>query len=263
MTSTFIQKTYDMISTVDPRVAGWTDDGAFIIIRDQAAFVDLLPNFFRTSNFRSFIRQLNFYGFRKLRTEEIRSLVPYEPTNSTSMFQHDYFRRGHVELLSMIRSKKGVIIVDNPSSSGNDARVDELETRCESLEARLEQSALQIRNLSHLVTGLIADRKRGRDDASYYVPRPAAQQLAGAVFITDSGNQRVLPPAPKLRRVSVSPESQDSSVGPNDASCVDQLCDELFNPQLNASDIAWLADSGIAGGFENAHDQGVTAAAFA
>lgn len=59
----------------------------------------ILPRFFKHSKFPSFVRQLNFYSFRKLR--------PPADTRISSAkcvrFTHEYFRRGKPELLHRIQ----------------------------------------------------------------------------------------------------------------------------------------------------------------
>ena len=45
-------------------IGGWSENGDTFIVKDMEAFANLLPKFFKHKNFRSFVRQLNFYGFR-------------------------------------------------------------------------------------------------------------------------------------------------------------------------------------------------------
>merc|ERR1719386_336581 len=66
--SAFLQKTYSMITNLDGVVGGWSDAGDTMVIYDAEKFVaEIIPQYFKHNNFRSFVRQLNFYGFRKLR----------------------------------------------------------------------------------------------------------------------------------------------------------------------------------------------------
>lgn len=86
--------------------------------------------YFRHSNFASFIRQLNLYGFKKRQT-----------TDKGTCFWHKYFKRGQVKLLSFIKRKK-FLIERKADKTGKDYKdifsmkesIDELKTRNSELE---------------------------------------------------------------------------------------------------------------------------------
>jgi heat shock transcription factor 2 len=62
----FLRKTYHMIESCDPEVACWSDDGETFIVKSTDDFESkVIPEFFKHSKFSSFVRQLNFYGFRR------------------------------------------------------------------------------------------------------------------------------------------------------------------------------------------------------
>ena len=76
----FINKAYRIVNHCHDEkanVCSWSDEGDSFIIKDQDAFTDVLPHYFRHKNFRSFVRQLNFYGFHKIKNEA--SLFPTRP----------------------------------------------------------------------------------------------------------------------------------------------------------------------------------------
>ncbi|KAI3412546.1 HSF_DOMAIN domain-containing protein [Psidium guajava] len=91
----FLLKTYMLVE--DPEtddVISWNADGTAFIVWQTAEFArDLLPTLFKHSNFSSFVRQLNTYGFRKVAT-------------SRWEFCNDMFRKGERELLCEIRRRK-------------------------------------------------------------------------------------------------------------------------------------------------------------
>ncbi|XP_057982077.1 heat stress transcription factor B-3 [Malania oleifera] len=91
----FLMKTYMLVE--DPAtddVISWNPDGTAFVVWQPAEFArDLLPTFFKHSNFSSFVRQLNTYGFRKAAT-------------SRWEFCNDLFRKGERELLCEIRRRK-------------------------------------------------------------------------------------------------------------------------------------------------------------
>jgi len=76
----------------------WSDGGETLIITDINTFSDkILPEYFNHSNYSSFIRQLNMYGFRKENKEKKTKQEEYK---------HEFFRRGCKELLKNITRKK-------------------------------------------------------------------------------------------------------------------------------------------------------------
>lgn len=100
----FLAKTYDMVE--DPSsdsVVSWSQGNKSFIVWDPPEFArSLLPKFFKHSNFSSFIRQLNTYGFRKVDAERWE-------------FANDDFVRGHPHLLKNIHRRKPVYSHSTPN----------------------------------------------------------------------------------------------------------------------------------------------------
>lgn len=91
----FLLKTYMLVEDpVTDGVISWNTDGTGFVVWQPAEFArDLLPTLFKHSNFSSFVRQLNTYGFHKVAT-------------SRWEFCNDMFRKGEKELLCEIRRRK-------------------------------------------------------------------------------------------------------------------------------------------------------------
>ncbi|KAH6832484.1 heat shock transcription factor B3 [Perilla frutescens var. hirtella] len=91
----FLLKTYMLVE--DPatdEVISWNGDGTAFVVWQPPEFArDLLPTFFKHSNFSSFVRQLNTYGFRKVATNRWE-------------FSNDMFRKGERDQLCEIRRRK-------------------------------------------------------------------------------------------------------------------------------------------------------------
>lgn len=75
-------------------VAEWSDDGESFVIYDADQFSKLLPKYFKTDNFASFVRQLNMYNFQKVKG-----------TKGCQKFSHPFFRQGRPEDLIKIQRK--------------------------------------------------------------------------------------------------------------------------------------------------------------
>ncbi len=93
-----------MIEKCDPDVATWSENGDNFVVKNVEKFASsILPQYFKHSNFSSFARQLNFYGFRKLKAEPILTADYDARTASYVRFYHEKFQKEKPELLVHIK----------------------------------------------------------------------------------------------------------------------------------------------------------------
>ncbi|CAM9244367.1 unnamed protein product, partial [Ectocarpus fasciculatus] len=97
----FLVKTYAILETSPEDVICWSDEGDSFIVKDVQRFTaEVIPLHFNHNKFASFVRQLNFYGFRKVKGK--LTFVGTSEQHSWE-FKHPSFLRGHPDLLFEIK----------------------------------------------------------------------------------------------------------------------------------------------------------------
>jgi len=93
----FLIKLFEIVSSpASDNLVCWSDHGESFRIVDRTKFAqDVLPLYFKHDNLRSFIRQLNIYGFQRVPNASGR--------DRTMEFQHPMFTRNGVRQLKEIK----------------------------------------------------------------------------------------------------------------------------------------------------------------
>mmetsp|Transcript_11785 Transcript_11785/g.19184 ORF Transcript_11785/g.19184 Transcript_11785/m.19184 type:complete len:490 (-) Transcript_11785:388-1857(-) len=97
---------YHMIDTCEPTICSWSDDGLTFIVKNTSLFeTTIIPQFFKHNKFSSFVRQLNFYGFRKVKFSNSLKIDHKLEAQTAKFwrFRHEKFRRGRKDLLTEIK----------------------------------------------------------------------------------------------------------------------------------------------------------------
>lgn len=163
----FLRKTYHMVDSCDPSIASWSDDGHIFIVKDPDQFAaKVIPQFFKHSNFASFVRQLNFYGFRKLRNHDSIRIDPDLDARTANFwrFRHEHFQRGRPDLLIEIKRSSGQITgINNVSHEEGNGDIDGMKTEMEKMKDEIAKMSNEIEKLTSMMNELKVERS---DDVS-------------------------------------------------------------------------------------------------
>lgn len=142
----FLLKTYSILETVPTSIISWSVAGDSFIVRDVEKFSDqVIPAHFKHSKFSSFVRQLNFYGFRKVKGKLSGS---NKSEQNLWEFRHPYFLKGQPEMLTEIKRSS--------SHGDDDSHIGHMSNSGEVLELRQQVSKLndKIDSLSKIVADM-------------------------------------------------------------------------------------------------------------
>lgn len=160
----FLSKLYQLVSAISTdSCVTWTEDGDSFVITNQEHFSrNVLPVYFKHSNIRSFIRQLNTYGFRK------RANI--SSNDDCVEFYHPKFRKGQPGMLMKIkrchqpkaqaRANKAAVAVPEESADIRviENNVGELKSTLGDLHNEIMQHNLQMEQKVSLLLHLLHEK---------------------------------------------------------------------------------------------------------
>lgn len=98
----FVNKVWSMLNDEsNENLIKWAEDGKSFVVVNREEFVhQVLPKYFKHSNFASFVRQLNMYGWHKV--QDVKSGSIQNSSDDKWQFENEFFIRGREDLLQHI-----------------------------------------------------------------------------------------------------------------------------------------------------------------
>ncbi|CAJ1934538.1 unnamed protein product [Cylindrotheca closterium] len=146
----FLRKAFHIVNTCDPTVAAWSEDGYSFYVKDQDRFAsEIIPKCFKHNHFSSFVRQLNFYGFRKLREDHVELDNVDESKSKWCHFRHPKFQRGRPDLLREISKNTHKEVAEKTELDALRAEVKDLKALVQTMKKDMGVLATLVGDLSH------------------------------------------------------------------------------------------------------------------
>mmetsp|Transcript_41892 Transcript_41892/g.100930 ORF Transcript_41892/g.100930 Transcript_41892/m.100930 type:complete len:281 (+) Transcript_41892:3032-3874(+) len=146
----FLRKAFHIVNTCDPTIAAWSEDGLSFYVKDQDRFAsEIIPKCFKHNHFSSFVRQLNFYGFRKLREDHVELDSVDESKSKWCHFRHPKFQRGRPDLLKEISKNTHKEVAEKTELDALRAEVKDLRALVQNMKKDMGVLAALVGDLSH------------------------------------------------------------------------------------------------------------------
>eukprot|EP00944_MAST-04C_sp_MAST-4C-sp1_P006134 g6134.t1 len=180
--SAFLQKLFQIVSHEAP-YCKWNKDGDTIIVLSPDEFsAKVLPKYFKSNNFSSFVRQLHFYGFRKT-----------DKDKNSWEFQHAKFLRGQPKLLTEITRK--TCSDYNGNANNNSSEIELLKTEVAKLRTEMKETRAACQQANTIILTMIKEggfHKKLRDAARELVENPyKKRRLVTFASETNMSGQRM------------------------------------------------------------------------
>jgi len=272
----FLLKTFSILETADPAIVSWSDAGDSFLVIDADRFgSEVIPTHFKHNKFSSFVRQLNFYGFRKVKGK--LNFVGKSEQHSWE-FKHPAFLRGKPELLTHIKRSSSHSEESAPapqtaaalSVAQESSVVQMLNQQVLDLTFKMEVLTKSVKDLHNIVAQY--QKKTGMAPAEVVAP-PALEEVTDgdASSVADNwdiGDDELLMTfLEDLNDGPLAPVGTlEQSRSLKRARSVDSVSDLLEQPVLQTArtdaDVVRAVASAVAGGSSEAsHDQYVAAIA--
>lgn len=145
----FLRKTFVMLGESPTEIVSWTSDGLSFVVNNADKFAEhIIPRYFKHNNMASFVRQLNFYGFRKVKHSRTITVDV-----DVIEFKHPQFQRDRPDLLMDI--KRAANNNDMPDQN----EFNNMKRQVHVMHDRMEEMARTIDDLTSLIKsyGLIKE----------------------------------------------------------------------------------------------------------
>lgn len=200
----FLRKTYHMVDTCDSKIACWSEDGETFIVKQPKIFESkIIPQFFKHNKFSSFVRQLNFYGFRKIKfsdTIKIDTELEAETANYWR-FRHEKFLKGRPDLLVDIKRSNSTSVTEKKGTKSQhepQEEISDLKNEVDVLKDRIAKMTQDIDALTGLVSKVNLNAKKEEAPSTPVESSEPGSKRKKAMITPDVTPDEVKSVAPKM-----------------------------------------------------------------
>jgi len=130
----FVKKLQAMVNDPEIDSAVWAEDGTSFVIHQPKRLSEQLAKYFKSSKLKSFVRQLHFYGFKKVGGSRYEDWV----------YNHKFFQR-HGRLIHKLRRK----------TCGPDQQIKNLQLKVDSLQGSLNNTQQKLGDMAVALMALL------------------------------------------------------------------------------------------------------------